>query len=68
MNKKQGVTSMIKKFTQDAMIQDLYELYHSLVKGTTDPKVGNSATGAARAIGQQLNIQLKAKNFKSKKK
>ncbi len=58
---------MAKKFSQNAMIQDLYNLYHGLVNGTVDPKVGNSATGAARAIGQQLNIQLKAKSVKKKK-
>ena len=56
----------VKKFSQDSMIQDLYELYHMTVAGAIDPKITNAATGSARAIGQQLNIQLKIKNNKLK--
>lgn len=54
----------IKKFNQDVMIQDLYELFHSTVSGSIDPKVTNAATGSSRAIVSHLQIQLKIKNSK----
>jgi len=53
-----------KLFSQDALVQDLYELFHNTLEGATDPKTANAATGASRAIGQQLNIKHKLEQAK----
>lgn len=50
-----------KIFSQNEIIQDLYDLFHATLQGTVDPKVTNASVGAARTIVQHLNTQLKIK-------
>lgn len=57
----------MKKFNEDNLINDLYDLYHKTLSKEIHYKIASVAVNAAKAIAMNRTVSLKIKHSLTKK-